>query len=611
LVVAELLHDRDREAEHRVPLLEAVEATQLPFDRVHPASPLLASVWQILPGKHLGATWPLGAARAPSGEAARGDRGGGSPIHPNTPPRQLPDMVEGWSYCAHMIDPDDQNEAWRGELQKLLLAAVHSWTIITLDAGGRIESWNAAAQELKGWSAEEIIGRHVSVLYAPEDVAAGKVERLLEQARNNGTVEDEAWRVRKDGTRFWANVVITALFDDRGELRGYGKLTRDMTERRQLELELVEARAAAEAARQVAEDARAAAEEANRAKDHFLSTVSHELRTPLNAVIGFAQLLALESLTASQRDAVTHIEKAGRHLLDLINEVLDISRISARSLSLSPEAVSVSDAVSDAATMLKAAAQARAVDVQIASDGPEHVLADRQRIKQILLNLISNAIKYNYQGGTVVVRWSQDQGRVRVEVSDTGAGIPAPLMTRLFAPFDRLHASSSDIEGTGLGLALSKGLAEAMGGTLSAESTVGEGSTFRLDLPSAQPPVADVETSLPGPVRLGVTGSRVQVLYIEDNLSNARLVERVVQHRPHVELVPAMQGRLGAELARELRPKLVLLDLHLPDASGEDVLHELQGHPATSAIPVVIMSADATRGRIQRLREAGAVQYLT
>jgi PAS domain S-box-containing protein len=509
-----------------------------------------------------------------------------------------------------MIESGDQRDRWRSELE-LLVAATHSWAIITLDADGRIDSWNAAAQQIKGWSAEEIVGRHVSVLYPPEDVADGKVERLLARARDHETVEDEAWRVRKDGSRFWASVVITALVDDSGRLRGYGKLTRDLTERRQLELDLVEARAAAEAAQRVAEEARAAAEEANRAKDHFLSTVSHELRTPLNAVIGFSQLLAMEPLTASQRDAVSHIEKAGRHLLDLINEVLDISRISARTLSLSPEPVSVADAVTDAATMLTGAARARNVDVVIASDGIEHVLVDRQRVKQILLNLMSNAIKYNYEGGTVVVRWRSDQGRVRLDVSDTGAGIPAPLMARLFSPFDRLHASSTDIEGTGLGLALSKGLAEAMGGMLSAESTVGKGSTFRLDLPAAEPPVADIAHGGPEPLRAPLAGVHAQVLYIEDNLSNARFVERVVQHRPHVELVPAMQGRLGAELARELRPKLILLDLHLPDATGEDVLHELKGHPATSDIPVVVMSADATPGRIRRLHEAGAVHYLT
>ncbi len=509
-----------------------------------------------------------------------------------------------------MIESGDQRDRWRSELE-LLVAATHSWAIITLDAEGRIDSWNAAAQQIKGWSAEEIVGRHVSVLYPPEDVEDGKVERLLARAREVGTVEDEAWRVRKDGTRFWANVVITALVDDSGRLRGYGKLTRDLTERRQLEVDLQEARAAAEAERRVAEEARSAAEEANRAKDHFLSTVSHELRTPLNAVIGFAQLLAMEPLTASQRDAISHIEKAGRHLLDLINEVLDISRVSARTLSLSPEPVSVADAVNDAAAMLTGAARARNVEVLIASDGAEHVLVDRQRIKQILLNLMSNAIKYNYEGGTVMVRWMEDQGRVRLDVSDTGAGIPAPLMDRLFSPFDRLHATSTDIEGTGLGLALSKGLAEAMGGVLSAESTVGKGSTFRVDLPAAQPPVTMLEHRLPEPARMEASGVHAHVLYIEDNLSNAHVVERVMQHRPHLELVHAMQGRLGAELARQLQPKLILLDLHLPDATGEDVLHEIQGHPATSGIPVVIMSADATPGRVRRLLDAGAVEYLT
>jgi signal transduction histidine kinase/CheY-like chemotaxis protein len=365
--------------------------------------------------------------------------------------------------------------------------------------------------------------------------------------------------------------------------------------------------------------AREIAEAANRSKSEFLSRMSHELRTPLNAVLGFGQLLQLDELNQSQEEAVEQIVRGGRHLLDLINDVLDISRIETGTLPLSPEPVSVAEVIDDTLTLIRPLAAHRRIHLTVegASESGVYVLADRQRLKQVLLNLVSNAIKYNRDGGAVTVSCELvDSERARLLVADTGPGIPAELLERLFVPFDRLGAERGEVEGTGVGLALSRHLAEAMGGVLEVQSTYGEGSRFWVELSVVEDPVQQYDR-LVGPAETDLdarprgSGPRRQVLYIEDNLANLRLVERLLQRRADIELLPAMQGRLGLALAREHRPDLILLDLHLPDIGGDAVLRELRAHRRTADIPVVIVSADATPGQIERLTAEGANAYLT
>jgi CheY-like chemotaxis protein len=245
-----------------------------------------------------------------------------------------------------------------------------------------------------------------------------------------------------------------------------------------------------------------------------------------------------------------------------------------------------------------------------------YVFADRQRLKQILLNLLSNAVKYNREGGTVSLSCEQPgPTRLRLKVADTGPGLRPDQLSLLFVPFERLGADRTDVEGTGIGLALSRRLAEAMGGSLDVDTTLGEGSTFYVELPLVEGPVERYERingrgQAPAPDRV-TSVHRHAVVYIEDNLANLKLVQRVVAKRDDVEIIPAMQGRLGIELAREHRPVLILLDLHLPDLDGEQVLQRLRDDPDTAAIPVIIVSADATTGGIQRMLSAGAVAYLT
>jgi signal transduction histidine kinase/ActR/RegA family two-component response regulator len=370
-------------------------------------------------------------------------------------------------------------------------------------------------------------------------------------------------------------------------------------------------------AKQEAERARQEAERANRAKSEFLSRMSHELRTPLNAILGFGQLLQLSDLTEVQREGVDQVLRGGRHLLGLINEVLDISRIETGSLALSREAVNVYELLKETIDLIRPLAAERELRIEApsAKGCSCTVQADRQRLRQALLNLASNAVKYNRHGGAISFTCqAASDGRLRILVRDTGPGVAADKLHRLFTPFDRLGAEQTDIQGTGMGLALSKRLLEAMGGTITAHSVQGQGSTFTLELARTQDPLEHLERVLsaqPLPIPDHDAGPERTVLYAEDNPSNLRLVERLLAQRGGVRLLTATQGQLVHELARQHQPDLILLDQHLPDLGGEEVLRRLQADPDTAAVPVVMVSADATAGQTKRLLAAGASQYLT
>jgi signal transduction histidine kinase len=359
--------------------------------------------------------------------------------------------------------------------------------------------------------------------------------------------------------------------------------------------------------------ARDQARDASRLKTEFLSRISHELRTPLNAILGFGQLLQLDDLTDEQRESVDQMVRGGRHLLGLINEVLDISRIETGSLALSLETVDLHEVVTETADLIRPLAAEREIGIHPPSreECPWTVHADRQRLKQVLLNLGSNAVKYNRHGGDIYLACrATSERRVAIVVRDTGPGIPTDKMERLFMPFDRLGAEQSEVQGTGLGLALSKGLMEAMGGTLGAHSVEGEGTTFTLELALAedQPDPGERLPAAPA-VEQDAAGGQV-VLYVEDNPSNLRLVERILGQRRGVRLLAAPRGEIVQDLVQRHRPDLILLDLHLPGIDGEEVLRRLQADPRTATVPVVMVSADVTPGQKERLLAAGAVEYL-
>jgi signal transduction histidine kinase/CheY-like chemotaxis protein len=360
------------------------------------------------------------------------------------------------------------------------------------------------------------------------------------------------------------------------------------------------------------------ADRANLAKSEFLSRMSHELRTPLNAILGFAQLLELDELNERQRDNVAHIVSGGRHLLDLINEVLEISRIEAGSMSPAIEPVHAPTMIRDALELIGPIADQRGISLTANTHGFADVwiAADQQLLKQVLLNLLANAVKYNRDAGSVTVTLRPSDSRVQIGVTDTGLGIAQDQLPMLFTPFERLGAESSGVEGTGLGLVLALRLAEAMGGTIRVESQPWIGSTFSVDMPLADTPAEGLPEPKEAPPfalagQLPETYGERTVLYIEDDPANARLMSQLFAEDPRLKLMTTMQGTLGVEMARRHLPDMVLLDNHLPDIDGAEVIRRLRSDSATRPIPVVVVSADATEEQRVRMMALGAANYLT
>jgi len=367
-----------------------------------------------------------------------------------------------------------------GRIYQLMVESVRDYAIFMLDPNGYVASWNRGAERIKGYTANEIIGQHFSIFYRPEDIESGHPQHELEIAAREGRFEEERERLRKDGSVFWANVVITAVRDEDGTLVGFAKVTQDLTERRAAEGRAIE-------------DARRLDESvtANVAKTQFLTAMSHELRTPLNAIGGYTELLSLGlggPVTPEQRDYLERIRRSQQHLLGIISDLLNFSRIEAGHLTYDIRPLILSHVIDGVVPLVEPQADAKAVILEADPPGPACIaLADRAKVDQILLNLLSNAIKFTGTKGSVKVACRMSEDTASIEVTDTGAGIPADKLEAIFEPFVQLGRSlSSAHEGTGLGLAISRELARAMNGNLTVSSTLGSGSTFTLSLPRAE-----------------------------------------------------------------------------------------------------------------------------
>ena len=470
--------------------------------------------------------------------------------------------------------------------------------VVALD-NEKFRQVNARFTEMIGYSEVELLERTPLNLTHPDDLAESqRLVKALLDGRERCSLEKRY--IRKNGELLWVNRTACVICDKDSNPREFLIMVEDITERKLVEEALREAKKEAD--------------RANHAKSEFLSRMSHELRTPLNAILGFGQLLERQNPTKPQRARVEHIMSAGRHLLKLINEVLDLSRIEAGHLQLSVEPVAVAEVLEEALDLMRPLAAQRTMQLSVDAllDKDLHVLADRQRLKQVLLNLLTNAVKYTAVGGQVSVSLQQSNlAKTRLVVTDTGAGIATEKLARLFTPFDRLGVEPSGVEGTGLGLALCQRLMHAMGGDIGVDSTVGKGSAFWIELPATDSPLKALPNNHAATLEEASGGDGGKILYIEDNLSNLTLVEQMLAEQPQLQLLTAMQGGLGLDLARQHLPDLILLDLHLPDLRGHEVLERLRNDAVTRDIPVVIISADATARQINQLKAAGARSYLT
>ena len=479
--------------------------------------------------------------------------------------------------------------------------------------------FNARLCEMLGRSVGEMQQLTWADLTHPDDLAADLAlfDEVLAGHREHYAMDKRF--IRADGSVLQASIWVRCERDAQGQAHRFFAIVEDIGARKQAEAVLTRHRDDLErlvqARTQELVVARDEAQRASRVKGDLLSRTSHELRTPLNAILGFGQLLAIDTtLSSRQQGQVQQIVRAGQHLLTLINDVLDLARVESGATLLSPGPLSLAELTTEAVRMVAEPAAARGVVIRVASMDGLAVHADRTRLRQVLLNLLSNAIKYNRVGGAVDVGVSGESrpGRVRIEIADTGPGIPPHRRHELFQPFQRLGAEFSDVEGTGMGLAISRQLVELMDGRIGVAQRDQGGASFWIDLPGARvatapPPVA----SPPAPVQRSSSDSERHLLYIEDNPVNHQLIAQIAARHAGLRLSKALTGQQGLALAAAEPPDLILLDIHLPDLDGYAVLEQLQALTATRHVPVIALTADAMAGEARRGQRAGFAAYLT
>lgn len=484
--------------------------------------------------------------------------------------------------------------------------ALHEHAVVLMtDKEGRATFANHLFCQLTGYEESAIHRqRYVGFFGTPDLNDMDELDSSLRQGKQ--------WRGELQGTAqsgeiYWLDASIVPFFDEDGKLDQYVWVGTDVTGIKESESALAEAKEVAE--------------EANKAKSEFLSSMSHELRTPLNGILGFSQLLQTDPrdpLSQSQSGTVDRIVKAGNHLLSLINDILDLAKIEAGKFSLSMECVGLSGVIDDALNNILPMAEEKGIQVLNAIEGlgKVHVHADYTRLKQVVLNLLSNAVKYNQDKGKISLDYTRaPEGMVAFSISDTGHGIPKEQLDKLFEPFNRLAAEHTSVQGTGIGLSITKQLVEMMGGTLRVESTVGEGSRFTVSLEMSEASDANEEMmastiAVPEePVK--AEDEKKTILYVEDNPNNVELVKLTLRRRPNVTLEVATEATTGLQMAQTIKPDLILMDINLPGMNGFEAMEALRQNDLTSNIPVLALSANAMPRDIERGKNAGFQDYLT
>lgn len=473
-------------------------------------------------------------------------------------------------------------------LNQVMIDSTRNGIIVT-DREGEVISYNDFAQRLTGVRKEDILQKPIGEI----DRIGGYMVDLLE---NGKQVEDVEIIFENEGgpTRKICLFDAVPIYDENARLNGAFAQFRDITE---------------------SFESREEAVRASQAKSQFLSQMSHELRTPLNAILGFAQLLELNSLTAAQLDDVREIMKAGNHLLELINEILDLSRIENNKIQVTMGEVDVATLMNECLSLVQPLAEAKRVKLLWPSIRHIQVKADRTRLKQAFINILNNAIKYNVDGGTVAVRWSISERVLRLSVADTGYGIPESEQATIFQPFHRLPQHHG-IEGTGIGLTITKQLIELMEGRIGVKSELHRGSEFWIELNLTADSMADkAESSFEAAAEPAEEAQPephlFHVLYVEDNPANLMLVARIFSGHPHIRLLSAPDATRGIEMARAHRPHLILMDINLPDMSGFEAFGQLQTIEEVKHIPVIAVSANAMPSDLKQGEALGFKTYIT
>ena len=516
-------------------------------------------------------------------------------------------LVYELQQAYRQLEDESQREIQQRELRFQSIINNSAEGIITLSREGIIETFNPSAEAIFGYAETEVMGKNISMLMPQEERAAHDeylhhsklhAPRIINRSR-------DLFGLRKNGAKFALELNVSPMELD-GEQKFIG-IMRDISERKEFEDRI--------------NAARVEAEQANLAKSQFLSSMSHELRTPLNAVMGFGQILELDRvhpLTEAQRKSVGQILKGGKYLLELIDQVLNLAKIESGKMTLSMETVDVAPQLMDAVTMARTMADKRNIHIEydIPEEGTTFVRADVTRLHQVLLNLLSNATKYNYEGGTISLRCKVIGDVCRFEVKDNGPGIPAHMHDKVFSPFNRLGAEGSTIEGTGIGLTITKELVLLMHGDIGFESAQDNGAMFWFELPLASEKqmkqfVKFTTESIKEMARDPAPMADRKVLYIEDNPSNLQLMEMILEHHAHLTLLSAQNAEIGIALAEAELPSLILMDIQLPGMNGIDAMRALRLNPKTAAIPMIAISANAMTKDIQHARDMGFDGYLT